>query len=153
MTMRLFFATAAVAFLAVGVLVPGEARGDLHTWDVNEIFSSADGTIQYIEMQERDGQNNQQRLSSSLAFPAHTIKSTANTYTFSGPGSIGPTTEMCRVTPCLSTRKTRPRRGIDLARRPGPGRKGALARAPCVPVGPGLRSRQRREFGLLPRER
>ena len=39
---------------------------------------------------------------------------------------------------------------------PTPGarrREGALARASCDPVGPGLRSRQRREFGLLPRDR
>jgi len=57
-------------------------RADLHTWDINEIFSSADGLIQYIELQERGGQNGQDNLSSSGAFPNHTITSNSKSYTF-----------------------------------------------------------------------
>ena len=57
------------------LVAPKQAAGDLHTWDINEIFSSADGTIQFIEMQERGGLNNEHRWATSFAFPNHWIKS------------------------------------------------------------------------------
>lgn len=33
----------------------GFAQGGAHTWDVNEVFSNADGTIQFVELREANG--------------------------------------------------------------------------------------------------
>ncbi len=40
--------------LGVGTAVAGG-----HTWDVNELFSNADGTIQFIELREANGTPNE----------------------------------------------------------------------------------------------
>lgn len=64
------------------VCVAATARADLHTWDINEIFSSADGSVQFIELQERNGLNGQHKLSSSTLFPNHTLTSSANSNVF-----------------------------------------------------------------------
>ena len=37
------------------VLAAGTALAGGHTWDVNEVFSNADGTIQFIELREANG--------------------------------------------------------------------------------------------------
>ena len=37
----------------------GLARGGSHTWDVNEVFSNADGTIQFVELREANGTPNE----------------------------------------------------------------------------------------------
>jgi len=39
----------------ISVLVPIAAAAGIHTWDVREVFSNADGTIQYVELWEADG--------------------------------------------------------------------------------------------------
>lgn len=44
------------AFLGCGA---GVAMGGAHTWDVNEVFSNADGTIQFIELREANGTPNE----------------------------------------------------------------------------------------------
>jgi hypothetical protein len=41
----------------------GSALGGAHTWDVNELFSNADGTIQFIELRETNGTNNETGVS------------------------------------------------------------------------------------------
>ena len=33
----------------------GPALAGIHTWDVNEVFSNADGTIQFVELWESQG--------------------------------------------------------------------------------------------------
>ncbi|MFP6607219.1 MAG: hypothetical protein VCC19_11635, partial [Myxococcota bacterium] len=33
----------------------GPALAGIHTWDVNEVFSNADGTIQFVELWEAAG--------------------------------------------------------------------------------------------------
>jgi hypothetical protein len=40
---------------AASILVPITAAAGIHTWDVREVFSNADGTIQYVELWEADG--------------------------------------------------------------------------------------------------
>jgi hypothetical protein len=41
--------------LLAALLVPGAALAGAHTWDVNEVFSNADGTIQFVELREGNG--------------------------------------------------------------------------------------------------
>lgn len=38
-------------------LIPVSASAGQHTWDVSEVFSNADGTIQFVELHERNGTN------------------------------------------------------------------------------------------------
>lgn len=47
------------ALLAIIVLgmSPGTALAGIHTWDVSEVFSNADGTIQFVELMEANGGN------------------------------------------------------------------------------------------------
>jgi hypothetical protein len=63
--------------LGIFLLASPSAFGGAHTWDVNELFSNADGTIQFVELREANGTagetgvNNQPMR--SLNFPAHTL--------------------------------------------------------------------------------
>ena len=43
--------------LATGItfLLTGIASAGIHTWDVNEVFSNSDGTIQFVELWESAG--------------------------------------------------------------------------------------------------
>ena len=41
--------------LLLAVLWSGTASAGVHTWDVAEVFSNADGTIQYVELMETGG--------------------------------------------------------------------------------------------------
>lgn len=41
--------------LAILLLTTTAARAGSHTWDIVEIFSNADGTVQFIELQEPNG--------------------------------------------------------------------------------------------------
>jgi len=69
--------------VATWCVMAGFVRADLHTWQINEIFSDSTGTYQFIELQERAGSNNQQRLSSSIAFSNHTLDTATSTpFTF-----------------------------------------------------------------------
>ena len=43
------------AALGLFALTGGTAFGGAHTWDVNEVFSNPDGTIQFIELRETGG--------------------------------------------------------------------------------------------------
>lgn len=60
------------------------AYGSFHTWDINEIYSNADGSVQYIELREAAGLNNQHLL------PGHAITSTGpgGTKTFNFPTNL-----------------------------------------------------------------
>ena len=75
-----------VAVYGWGVLFTGSAWATSHTWDVNELFSSADGTIQFIELYEPLG------ASMEVAAPGHTIVTNAKAFTMHGPLLIPPTT-------------------------------------------------------------
>jgi len=45
----------ALAALAMGALAAPAAFAGAHTWDVNEVFSNASGTIQFVELREAGG--------------------------------------------------------------------------------------------------
>ncbi len=88
-------------FSLLGVLLlasPG-AFGDAHTWDINELFSSADGTIQFVELREAENDSNEQQVNGqllrSLTFTTHTITlltpmpgSTANKFLLGGTAAF-----------------------------------------------------------------
>jgi hypothetical protein len=50
---RAIFCSAAACIFAFAY--SGAASAGIHTWDVNEVFSNADGTIQFVEMFESGG--------------------------------------------------------------------------------------------------
>ena len=56
-----------------------------HTWDVNEVFSNASGTIQFVELREANGTPNETGL------PATTSRSNAETFMIPGPALTPPT--------------------------------------------------------------
>jgi hypothetical protein len=45
----------AVILSVAWLLVPAASLAGIHTWDVREVFSNADGTIQFVELWEADG--------------------------------------------------------------------------------------------------
>jgi hypothetical protein len=71
-----------LACLALGTQ-PGKAGA--HTWDVNEIFSNPDGTIQFIEIKETGGGDFETGVNGSF------IVSNANSYDIPNPSLVGPT--------------------------------------------------------------
>lgn len=56
-----------------------------HTWDVNEVFSNADGTIQFVELREAQGTPNE------TGVPGHTMSSDLKSFVISGPALTAPT--------------------------------------------------------------
>ena len=63
-------------------LSPPSAIAGIHTWDVSEVFSNADGTIQFVELVESGGGNGETGVSGG------TITSNAKTFTWSSPPVI-----------------------------------------------------------------
>lgn len=53
------------------------ARGGAHTWDVNEVFSNADGTIQFVELFEANGTPGETHLTGRTV----TSDATGNSFT------------------------------------------------------------------------
>jgi len=76
-----------VASLACSLFAASSALAGVHTWDVVEVFSNADGTIQYIELREMNGTNTEWHLggvtvsaddgTGSFTFPANYPATTA----------------------------------------------------------------------------
>lgn len=62
------------------------ALASSHTWDVNEVFSNADGTIQFIELREANGG------ASELGVLGHAMISDAESFTIMGAALTPPTT-------------------------------------------------------------
>src|SRR5882672_3283649 len=66
--------------LSVGLFVGVQARASFHTFKINEIYSNADGSVQFIELHESLGFNNENLLG------GHVIQcssgSVTNTFTF-----------------------------------------------------------------------
>lgn len=64
------------------------ALGGRHTWDVNEVFSNADGSIQFVELREGNGTPNEINLSGqavtsdvagqSFVIPSNVVAPTSN---------------------------------------------------------------------------
>lgn len=68
---------AAVVFVAL-VSIPTSAHAGSHLWRINELFSNADGTVQFIELKECCGANNENGLSNKIV---HSV-STGLAFTF-----------------------------------------------------------------------
>ena len=56
-----------------------------HTWDVNEVFSNASGTIQFVELREANNTPNETGL------PGNNLTSNAETFLIPGPALTPPT--------------------------------------------------------------
>lgn len=78
-----------MAMLAAGMLTPASITlAGAHTWDVVEVFSTPDGTIQFIELQEQNGTNGEWHIGGlhvratpgggDFTFPANITPDTAN---------------------------------------------------------------------------
>ena len=69
--------------LATGItfLLTGIASAGIHTWDVNEVFSNSDGTIQFVELWESAGGADETGVGNG------TITSAANSFAF-GQGAV-----------------------------------------------------------------
>ena len=74
------------AICASTVLLAGSAQAGNHTWDVNEIFSNFDGTVQFIELFEANGATNE------VGMPGQTIATDANSFVLPGDTLEPPTT-------------------------------------------------------------
>lgn len=79
---RVFFGCVATLALSAA----GSALGGNHTWTIHEIFSSADGQVQYIELRECCGLPNEislagdpvNSLTNLFNFPANLVPPTSN---------------------------------------------------------------------------
>ena len=85
--MRRTYGSLLLVAWAVGLLAAGgsPARAGCHTWDVSEIFSNADGTIQFIELRETNGGCCEDGIS------GHNIDTGKRTYQIPGPDLDLPT--------------------------------------------------------------
>ncbi len=70
--------------LACAILLPAPAEAAFHTFDTSEVFSNADGTIQFVEMLEAQGFNSQH------LFADRHLTTNANDFKFPGnlPSSL-----------------------------------------------------------------
>ena len=69
------------------IAFPSVVWGGAHTWDVNELFSNADGTIQFIELREANGTPNE------LGVPGKVMHSTGSAdFTIVGDALESPST-------------------------------------------------------------
>ncbi len=74
----------AIIAAAGAVIAASTAQAGVHTWDVNEVFSSADGLIQYIELKETAGGVGEINLAGRLV----TSETTGNQFVF--PANLVP---------------------------------------------------------------
>ena len=73
-----------LGWLAIVLLVPTAVSAKNHLWRFTEIYSNADGTLQFIEMQECCGSDVETRMASTSI--------TSNTATYAFPNHLtGPT--------------------------------------------------------------
>jgi hypothetical protein len=72
------------ALLSLALGFAWSAAGSFHTWKVNEIYSNPDGSVQFIELREASGLDNQHLL------PGHSITCTGpgGTTTFNFPANL-----------------------------------------------------------------
>ena len=75
--------------MVVGVAafwVAAPAVAGIHTWDVREVFSNADGTVQFVELYEANG------TAGEVGVGNGTISSTTQSHTWSNGAVASPTT-------------------------------------------------------------
>jgi hypothetical protein len=80
---RLELATAVIIVAMAAIPVP--AFAGIHTWDVNEVFSNQDGTIQFVELWEANNTPGETGVGNG------TITSDTQTFDFIGGAVEGPT--------------------------------------------------------------
>src|SRR5437867_4134724 len=75
-------------FVLLGILVAFQARASFHTFKINEIYSNADGSVQFIELRESLGFNGENFLA------GHFIQCVSGTMTntFIFPTNLPPNT-------------------------------------------------------------
>src|SRR5258706_11072457 len=61
--------------LGAGLLLGAEAQAAFHLWQINEIYSSSDGSVQFIELRDSSGLNGENALAT------HFIQSVSGTLT------------------------------------------------------------------------
>jgi len=77
-----------VRCLVLNALLLGVAETALagaHTWDVNEVFSNADGTVQFVELREMGGG------AGEVNMPGNNLTSNAKSFVIPGPALTPPT--------------------------------------------------------------
>ena len=72
-----------LSILTVSILFTSNAWGAIHGWDVHEVFSNEDGTIQFVEMRCQGGSNE-----IAIGGKAVTSAATGNAYVF--PANLPP---------------------------------------------------------------
>lgn len=78
-----------IGWLVIGAAAmcsAGPALGGIHTWDVREVFSNADGTVQFVELFEANGTPGETGVGNG------TISSTTQSHTWSNGAVAAPTT-------------------------------------------------------------
>ena len=107
--------------LLITLLLTSSARGTFHTWDINEIYSNGDGSVQFVELRETFGLSGQNLLqnksivctsasgTSSFIFPSNCTSATANKNLIIGtanlssvPGGVKPDYVFTNATPFLA---------------------------------------------------
>lgn len=73
------------ALFLLGLLATGNATAGIHTWDIVEVFSNADGTVQYIELEDLGAGGNEVNIGNA------TLSSASQSYAF-GNGPVAPPT-------------------------------------------------------------
>lgn len=77
--------------LAASLLLPAlPAAASFHTWDISEIYSNSDGSVQFIELVNTPDNNQDE-------FAGRTITSLGATYTFANALSVGNATANLRL--------------------------------------------------------
>ena len=74
--------------LSAGLLLPTASLAGVHTWDVNEVFSNADGTIQFVELFEANGTAGETGVGNGTVSTTTPPKS----HSFGNGPVVGPTT-------------------------------------------------------------
>jgi hypothetical protein len=82
--MRIWTVSAATLLWTLGLT--GSAVAGIHTWDVNEVFSNADGSVQFVELWEANGTPGETGVGGG------TITSSANTFPIGQGAVLAPTT-------------------------------------------------------------
>jgi len=70
----------ATVCVAVGAGWVAPARATFHTWQIEEIYSSSDGNVQFIELHETSGASGEDKLSGRAL--TSTQGATTRTFTF-----------------------------------------------------------------------
>src|SRR3990170_784863 len=90
---RFRYAAACGAVIALAVL-PLPVPAAVHLWDINEIFTNHDGTIQFIEMKAPVGENGQTVITGQTLRATSTVGGVVQLqviFTFPGPNLVAPT--------------------------------------------------------------